>query len=639
MTDFTAGPPELVTPETAGTQQPNAMIALQGGGWAVAAQDGNTEIAQIFDASGAKVGTPVVLPGAVQSFGFPYSALLPLAGGGYATMYLDGSNALWGVTVDASGHAQAPVEIMTSASPFQTYGTALANGGYVVGTLQGGSSNYSIVTQRVDASNHLLGGPVTTASQTLAANQGASLDFMFGTPDGGYLVGPAIETDHPDPADTSMHPSANATFGVTLYKVDATGQPTGATLTADGATSSAFGVAYPNQVELSSGNMVTSTVFDKGTGSAAIRLNVVTNDGQPVTTLLIENGDGGSADTLPKVVALANGNFLVAFQHVQDASAGATDSLASGQYVETFDGAGHALGGYVATGGRADFVALADGGFLEVDANSARYHALSGEAAGDPVALPAMRGGIVATPDGGFVVDYWQSGDGWDAYVEKFTVAAAASPGTIQGTTGDDHLTGTVGNDHLDGISGNDSLDGGDGTDTAVIETSVSGVQSYSIGNGGATVTTSLGTDTLVNIERVQFSDALFALDTNPGGHVWEAAALFHAGFGVLPGMEDLSHWTAQADQSSSMGDLAQKMIDSYAPGVSSSDLVAYLYQQLTHQTPTADVVQSYVNQIGPGKTFATQGELLAYAANLSVNTDGIASIVGTVQQLDPHAF
>ena len=80
-------------------------------------------------------------------------------------------------------------------------------------------------------------------------------------------------------------------------------------------------------------------------------------------------------------------------------------------------------------------------------------------------------------------------------------------------------------------------------------------------------------------------------------------------------------------------------MVEAYAPGIASSDLVAYLYQQFTHEAPTADVVQSYVDQLGPGKTFATQGDLVAWAANLSLNTDGVASIVGSVQQLDPHAF
>jgi Ca2+-binding RTX toxin-like protein len=218
--------------------------------------------------------------------------------------------------------------------------------------------------------------------------------------------------------------------------------------------------------------------------------------------------------------------------------------------------------------------------------------------------------------------------------------APAGTPGdVITGTGGSEALAGGAGDDRLNGMGGNDTLDGGAGTDTAVLPDSVGAVQSYSIGNGQASVTTTSGTVTLRNIERVQFSDALFALDTHPGEHTWEAAALFHAGFGVLPGRADLSHWTAQADASSSMGELAQHMIDAYAPGVSSNDLVAYLYQQLTHQAPSADVVQSYVDQIGAGKTFATQGDLLAYAANLSLNTDGIAAIVGSVQQLDANAF
>jgi hypothetical protein len=643
MTDFTAGTPELVTAGTAGDQWGGSLVPLQGGGWAVAVVDGQVNEVQMFDASGAKVGSPVALAGLAEPFSPAYNQmtyLQPLAGGGYATMYLDGSNALWGVTVDASGHAQAPVEIMTSASPFQTYGAALANGGYVVGTMQGTSSNYSIVTQRVDASNHLLGGPTAIVSQALPANQSAALDFMFETPDGGYLVGPAIQTNHPDPGAGGPAPSQNPTFAVTLYKVDASGQATGATVSANAETSYQFGSGYPNQVELSNGEMVTSTVFDRGSGKPAIQLNVSTSDLAPVATVTIANGDAGSSDSMPRVVALANGNFVVQFSHVQDTGTGSTDTLSSGSYIQTFDASGHSLGPLV-TGGNWNFVPLSDGGFLVSTGYTAQYHDATGQVAGDPVTLPGSQlvQAIVPTPDGGFVVEYNQSGDGWDAYVEKFSVAAAASPGTIQGTTGDDQLTGTSGNDRLDGISGNDTLDGGAGTDAAVIETSVAGVQSYSLGAGAITVTTALGTDTLVNIERVQFSDALFALDTHPGEHTWEAAALFHAGFGVLPGMADLSHWTAQADASSSMGDLAQHMIDAYAPGVSSSDLVGYLYQQLTHQTATADVVQGYVDQIGPGKTFATQGDLLAYAANLSLNTDGVASIVGTAQQLDPHSF
>ena len=215
----------------------------------------------------------------------------------------------------------------------------------------------------------------------------------------------------------------------------------------------------------------------------------------------------------------------------------------------------------------------------------------------------------------------------------------------LTGSLGNDTLSGAAGNDRLNGKGGIDSLDGGPGTDTAVIETALAGVQSYSLAGGVLTVTIAAGTQTISNIERVQLNDGLFAFDTNapagsiPGGHAWQAAALFHAGFGVLPGRSDLSLWISVADQSASMGALAQQMINTYAPGVSSASLVSYLYQQLVHAPPTAQTVQGFVDQIGPGRTFATQGDLLAFAAALPLNTDGMVGFVGSIQQLEPGFF
>jgi hypothetical protein len=109
---------------------------------------------------------------------------------------------------------------------------------------------------------------------------------------------------------------------------------------------------------------------------------------------------------------------------------------------------------------------------------------------------------------------------------------------------------------------------------------------------------------------------------------------VFHAGFGALPGLSDLSRWTADADHAGSMAAMAQDMVNAYAPGVSSGDLVTYLYQQLAHAQPSAETVQSYVDQIGPGHQFATQGDLVAWAASLPVNADAIAGIVGSAQPL-----
>jgi hypothetical protein len=606
MTDFVAQPATLANSTTAGDQIVPVTAALAGGGYVVvwtstpSQQNDHADdqvFAQVYDAAGQRVG------GEIQVFA-------------------------------------------DTTHPHEATGVAgLADGSFVVAatSIYGTSAgvSFNALAQHVAASGQPIGDAATVRTSDTSSDQVSSTG-VYGASDGGYYVGVS---------DSNI--SARSSYA-SLQHYDASGAATGGTIAS---VSDDVSSRTANAAVIGNGDIVTTTETTDLQGTR-VNWEQFTPSGTVVSTMSIPTSlsAGGHPEAHPVVAALAGGNSVLVWN----------DVASSMLKVQLMDDAGHAVGAPATLATQQDITethvdALAGGAFLvsylqvtQPSQNLVQLVAQQFDASGDAVGAElqlspqmsdntfqphASEWDVAATPDGGFVVTYNTSGTGEDIVQQKWNVAAATTPGTIQGTTGDDHLVGTSGNDRLDGVSGNDTLDGGAGTDTAVIETSVSGVQSYSIGAGGITVTTSLGTDTLVNIERVQFSDALFALDTNPGGHVWEAAALFHAGFGVLPGMEDLSHWTAQADQSTSMGDLAQKMIDSYAPGVSSSDLVAYLYQQLTHQAPTADVVQSYVDQIGPGKTFATQGELLAYAANLSLNTDGIASIVGTVQQLDPHAF
>jgi hypothetical protein len=226
--------------------------------------------------------------------------------------------------------------------------------------------------------------------------------------------------------------------------------------------------------------------------------------------------------------------------------------------------------------------------------------------------------------------------------VKNVWIAFGVTIENATGGSGNDVIVGNDGANRLDGSAGNDRLDGHGGTDTALVGSTLSGVQAYSLGNGELTLSTGAGTDVMNGIERVRLSDALFALDTQPGaqdGRVWEAAALFRAGFGTIPGIDALSQWTAQADRSSSMGALGQSMLDFYAPGVSSTALVTHLYVSLLHALPSAETVQGFVDQIGAGLTFATQGDLFAYAASLSLNTDQMVGFAGSIQQLDPAWF
>jgi trimeric autotransporter adhesin len=209
----------------------------------------------------------------------------------------------------------------------------------------------------------------------------------------------------------------------------------------------------------------------------------------------------------------------------------------------------------------------------------------------------------------------------------------------LTGTNLDERIFGFEGNDTLVGGGGNDGLDGGSGTDTAVIAASRSSV-TVSQGTGHhAELSATSGIVTLNDVERVQFSDGLYALDTWTGGAAWQAEALLWAGTGASPSRALLSQWTHKADGTASMGALAQSMLDAYFPGMSTATLVNFLYGSMLHSVPSAQELAYYTSLVGPGHTYATNGELAAFAASLPFNTAQITGFVGSLQQLDPSYF
>jgi len=219
---------------------------------------------------------------------------------------------------------------------------------------------------------------------------------------------------------------------------------------------------------------------------------------------------------------------------------------------------------------------------------------------------------------------------------------------TLIGTATTNVLKGNAGNDIIDGKGGNDVVDGGAGVDTLILNVDTLDVLAtgYQFAPGLLSqVGSSLGIVELTGIERVQLSDGLYAFDTlassgtDAGGKVWQAAALYWAGFGAMADQTVLSQWTAEADVSADMGDLGQAMIDSYAPGVSDAALVTHLYFMLTGVLPPGETVQSFVDLIGPGRQFETQGDIFAFAASLAENTVHMVDFVGSIQTLDPGWF
>lgn len=224
------------------------------------------------------------------------------------------------------------------------------------------------------------------------------------------------------------------------------------------------------------------------------------------------------------------------------------------------------------------------------------------------------------------------------------TILTGAACDAVMGFEGDDAIMSGDGDDAICGGQGDDQIDGGPGVDT-VMYPAAEGNYIVSVTPGAVTVFGPEGVDSLANVERIRFADALLGLDTQAAsadvesGHLWQVAALFQAAFGRLPGTSDMSHWTAHADQSRDMGELAQAMIDHYAPGLSVPAIVAYLYRGIVHQEASQQLIDAYCAQIGPGRPYATVADLAAWGASLPMNTEPAVTLLGTMQHLDPAMF
>ena len=103
------------------------------------------------------------------------------------------------------------------------------------------------------------------------------------------------------------------------------------------------------------------------------------------------------------------------------------------------------------------------------------------------------------------------------------------------GGTGNDTITGNIANNKLTGGAGNDTLDGVSGTDTAVYSGPSSAYQVTQNADGSWKVVdlrtgSPDGTDTLKNIDFLQFSDTTVAVGTAPRHrHRWSQAPVISA--------------------------------------------------------------------------------------------------------------
>jgi len=217
----------------------------------------------------------------------------------------------------------------------------------------------------------------------------------------------------------------------------------------------------------------------------------------------------------------------------------------------------------------------------------------------------------------------------------------------ITGTAGNDNLIGTAGNDTINGLAGNDTITGGAGNDTldggAGIDTAVySGSRAnYTLTMTGSSYTVkdnvgTDGTDTLANVERLQFADGKLALDMGAAQSGGEVALLIGAVLGkaALSNKAVVGQLLAFFDAGNTLHDAANVLVNTgtmtqLASGASTGAYVNLIYQAVVGQAATPDVTAQLSAYIDGGGY--TKADFLAVIAGLAINQTNV-DLVGLAQ-------
>lgn len=194
---------------------------------------------------------------------------------------------------------------------------------------------------------------------------------------------------------------------------------------------------------------------------------------------------------------------------------------------------------------------------------------------------------------------------------------------------------------YLNLLGGNDVVEGtDDGVSYINLAYGLADLLGASFANGVLSLQGPSGSAILSNVSKVGLQDILVALDTNQGEATWDAMALLNATLQSVAIPQLLAQWSAAAENATDMNQLAQDFLNYYFPqGLSTEVLVGHLLNTVAGIQGTTEQIQGLADLIGEGKTFANNGEFLAFAAQLDLNTNQFADLVGNLVVLDKQVY
>ena len=190
------------------------------------------------------------------------------------------------------------------------------------------------------------------------------------------------------------------------------------------------------------------------------------------------------------------------------------------------------------------------------------------------------------------------------------------------------NINGSAGNDLLNGNAINNIIDGGAGIDTLQLSGLSKGAATLAhVGINWTLSSMSTGTDTLTNVERIQFQDTKLALDLD--GHAGQVAKLLGAVFGAsaVANKAYVGIGLSYLDSGMSYDALAALAVG--VTGKSSpADVVNLLWSNVVGAAPTAAQAKPFIDMLNSGISI---GALTTMAADTAINQGNI-NLVGLSQ-------
>lgn len=213
--------------------------------------------------------------------------------------------------------------------------------------------------------------------------------------------------------------------------------------------------------------------------------------------------------------------------------------------------------------------------------------------------------------------------NGGAAYLDLYSVSfpERETSEVLRDTSGGDRIYGLGGNDTIFISAGRDLIDGGSGIDRVVFPSEQVAIQLTDIGYV-------LGDITLINVERIEFSDVSLALDLD--GLAGQTAKTLASVIGEegLSNKQYVGIGLQLFDAGHSLAAVCELALNALG-AITNEEVVTTLHTNLFGEAPSHDQLQEYVGWLDQG--VVTKGSLAAAVAELTVDV-GIVDLIGLAE-------